>query len=64
MPDSGKDLFLEYLDKRIFLLTKSFIAVMSHETEMEAVELRIEAKVLKRVREKYLNSNAGSTPDR
>jgi len=60
----NKDQFLEYLDKRIHLLTESFIAVKSHEQELEAIELRIEAKVLKRVREKYLNSNAGSTPDR
>lgn len=59
-----KDDFLEWIDKRIFLLTKSFIAVMSHERELEAIELRVEAKILKRVRERYLKSNAGSTPDR
>ena len=49
-----KDLFFEYLTKRIHLLTESFIAVKSHETEIEAQELRVESKVLRRVLNKYL----------
>lgn len=49
---------------RIFLLTETYISVKSHEVSVEADELRTEKKVLMKVRERYLNSNAGSTPDR
>jgi hypothetical protein len=59
-----RDKFLDWLNVRIFLLTETYISVKSHEVSEEAQELRTEAKVLKKVKEKYLNFNAGSTPDR
>lgn len=59
-----RDLFLEWLNMRIFLLTETYIAVKNHEVSEEAQELRTEAKVLKKVRERYLNSNTSSTPDK
>jgi len=49
------DLFLQYLNKRIELLTDSYIGVKSHEISVEASNLRIEVKVLKQIREKYLS---------
>lgn len=52
---SERDLFLEWLNMRIFLLTETYISVKSHEVSVEADELRTEKKVLVKVREKYLN---------
>lgn len=54
MGRAEQDPFLEWLNDRISLLSESTIRVMAHEVSVEAEALRIEERVLRKVRDKYL----------
>lgn len=57
MGDVNQDVFLDWINNRILLLSDSYIGVKAHEISVEAEALKVEVKVLKKVRDKYLNIN-------